>query len=275
MFCKGRKGIGFKSVFKITDTPQILSGAYAFQFDAKKELGFIVPEWLASVGHIPEPIDSQKTHFFLPLDKPNNNAFDWNELYSGLDCIPLFLHKLKTLTIQKYNPENNTTEEKKITVSKTADQVQLTVSTSGLQASITRKFFVISKTIAIPEHFSEELQRNPSKHTEITLAFPVVSDESKNSSNEDDNEEELEWDLFAFLPVQKVGFHFIIQADFNLVTSRQAIHQDKHWNKWLREQIPGLFLEAVHTIPYIRFHLHSYVPAFHSISDSFWAHTAR
>ena len=61
--CIGKKGIGFKSVFKgkkeiiiiiiiinnlVTNTPFVLSGEYSFKFDVTKdgELGYILPEWV-------------------------------------------------------------------------------------------------------------------------------------------------------------------------------------------------------------------------------------
>lgn len=43
----GKKGIGFKSVFKITDTPEIHSGDYHIRFDCREDLGYIVPQWLS------------------------------------------------------------------------------------------------------------------------------------------------------------------------------------------------------------------------------------
>ena len=43
----GQKGIGFKSVFRITDTPEIHSGGYHIKFDAKCDaIGYILPHWL-------------------------------------------------------------------------------------------------------------------------------------------------------------------------------------------------------------------------------------
>ena len=43
----GQKGIGFKSVFRITDTPEIHSGGYHIRFDAKCDaIGYILPHWI-------------------------------------------------------------------------------------------------------------------------------------------------------------------------------------------------------------------------------------
>ena len=43
----GQKGIGFKSVFRVTDTPEIHSGGYHIRFDAKCDaIGYILPHWI-------------------------------------------------------------------------------------------------------------------------------------------------------------------------------------------------------------------------------------
>ena len=41
----GQKGIGFKSVFKVTTTPVIHSGSYSFHFDSEAlgKLGYLIP----------------------------------------------------------------------------------------------------------------------------------------------------------------------------------------------------------------------------------------
>ena len=42
----GQKGIGFKSVFRITDAPEIHSNDYHIRFDVKSDpMGYILPHW--------------------------------------------------------------------------------------------------------------------------------------------------------------------------------------------------------------------------------------
>ena len=62
--------------------------------------------------------------------------------------------------------------------------------------------------------------------------------------------------MFAFLPLRSYGFRFIVQADFDLPSSREDVNTDSAWNQWLREEIPSLFLEAldkmkVHKMKYL------------------------
>ena len=43
----GQKGIGFKSVFRITDTPEIHSNGFYIRFDASSDpIGYILPHWI-------------------------------------------------------------------------------------------------------------------------------------------------------------------------------------------------------------------------------------
>ena len=52
----GHKGIGFKSVFRVTDTPEIHSHGYHIRFDAKSDaIGYILPHWI-------EERDGEATH---------------------------------------------------------------------------------------------------------------------------------------------------------------------------------------------------------------------
>jgi len=43
----GQKGIGFKSVFRVTDTPEIHSAGFHIKFDVNSgPLGYILPHWI-------------------------------------------------------------------------------------------------------------------------------------------------------------------------------------------------------------------------------------
>ena len=56
--CAGQKGIGFKSVFRVTDCPQIHSLGYHIQFDVNSgPMGYILPHW---VGHTEREITTER-----------------------------------------------------------------------------------------------------------------------------------------------------------------------------------------------------------------------
>lgn len=77
--------------------------------------------------------------------------------------------------------------------------------------------------------------------TTISLAFPV-----------DDKLAPLRTDgelVFAYLPVTAAGFGFAINADFELVASRQDVNDSHSGNHVLLGRIPSLFVHAILTDP--------------------------
>jgi len=60
----GQKGIGFKSVFRVTDKPEVHSNGFHLKFDASAgPNGYILPQWLEE-GHDMEyevPTGANKT----------------------------------------------------------------------------------------------------------------------------------------------------------------------------------------------------------------------
>jgi len=62
----GEKGIGFKSVFMVTDEPHIYSNGFQFKFSYKKEnpSSIIIPEW---INEIKSYVDLEQTNIILPL----------------------------------------------------------------------------------------------------------------------------------------------------------------------------------------------------------------
>ena len=64
----------------------------------------------------------------------------------------------------------------------------------------------------------------------MMLAFPKAS-----------GERQL---VYARLPVCSSGFNFAIDADWDLVSSRQSVREDSQWNLWLRGLAATLFAEV-------------------------------
>lgn len=51
--------------------------------------------------------------------------------------------------------------------------------------------------------------------------------------------------IFAYLPLRSYGFKFIIQADFEVPSSREDIDVDSAWNQCILHYIPELVAEAL------------------------------
>ena len=77
----GQKGIGFKSVFKITDAPQIHSRGFHVAFDLMQHsaLGYVLPTWVEDAPDISfiSKLGSHQTstQVFLPFKKVCSTAF--------------------------------------------------------------------------------------------------------------------------------------------------------------------------------------------------------
>jgi HSP90 family molecular chaperone len=71
----GEKGIGFKSVFRISHTPQIFSNGFRFELrgnDKEFPLSYIVPYWIENV---PNYVDLGLTNIVLPLREDISEDF--------------------------------------------------------------------------------------------------------------------------------------------------------------------------------------------------------
>ena len=96
----GEKGIGFKSVFRVTDRPAIHSNGFHFELpksDEESKLGYIVPTWLEDASDIRAP---EETTIVLPLE-PSIAPGDITTMLQ--DIAPetiLFLARLKIVEIE-------------------------------------------------------------------------------------------------------------------------------------------------------------------------------
>lgn len=80
LFIVGQKGIGFKSVFRVTDQPEIHSNGYHIRFDTNsKPLGYILPHWLNKDQRL---VDLPETYEIFSLN--------WIKLQKYSDSLPYF-----------------------------------------------------------------------------------------------------------------------------------------------------------------------------------------
>lgn len=77
-----------------------------------------------------------------------------------------------------------------------------------------RKFFVHESTYEIPLSLKNFNENNKSNCTKVALAFEEGSFGEKDRND---------YPVFNMLPITCVGFPFIINADWNLISSREVI----------------------------------------------------
>jgi len=246
----GEKGIGFKSVFRISDEPHIFSNGFNFKFkeyDETLKLGYIVPYWL---DVILDYVDLNLTNIVLPLrDDIKTELSQFDEIESS---ILLFLHKLKRI---EFHFEDETKNQKIWTKTDTNDNIEIT-HPDGKE-----HWKIVHNTIRVPDTIIEE-KRKGVEETEIIFAFPL---DEKGSPRLDPVQK-----IFAFLPVKESDFKFAIQADFLTISNREDIDKNKDWNEWLIKNFSDLFLKAIDVFKednILKFSFYEYIPLEKEVTD--------
>lgn len=230
----GEKGIGFKSVFRISSIPHIFSNGYAFnlpEHDEPSGFGYIYPRW---VDTIPSDLNMSYTTIVLPL---NNEDYGFEKIEEALrDIKPeviLFLSKLKKLKII-------VDEHYELTISKDDSQYPLVkiykethyISSNFESEKLEEKYVIHTKSFTPPEGLKTE-ERDNIHERPVTVALPLTPD-SKSAGQ-----------IFAYLPVDSnSGLPFLLNADFLLPSGREDIRKDEDWNKWLRDCVADVFVKA-------------------------------
>ncbi|XP_068715873.1 uncharacterized protein [Montipora foliosa] len=252
----GQKGIGFKSVFRVSDCPEVHSNGYHIRFDAKSgPIGYILPKWIGE-GHGADAdefdgvtdtedekqedassseYDRWSTRIVLPL-KEEHQGMEKSSLAARFrDVHPsllLFLHRLRVIHI--IDQVNNTSLE----------MTRRDLGNNIMELSHTRgkdRWLVIKKELDA-SHIQTKVNVEV---TELALAFPLFRDADQETSLGRRHQTLPQQNVFAYLPLRSYGFRFIIQGDFEVPSSRENVDSDKPWNQWLREEIPQLFVEAL------------------------------
>lgn len=228
----GEKGIGFKSVFRITSAPHIYSGGYCIRLPEKLEgidLGYIVPEW---IEHLPICVDQDQTSIILPLDK--SDEFDFQKIRDMIcQFTPetiLFLKKVTKLSLYVEDDYRLDITKKQLDLSELT--ITATGNDKGKEICNTTSYLLYEKSYEKPSDLDVK-ERQSVNHSTISLAFPLHDNPEPGA-------------LYAYLPVlENTGFPFIINADMLLTSSRAEIHENNKWNLWLRDQIASQITSAI------------------------------
>lgn len=254
----GEKGIGFKSVFTVSDAPEIHSNGFHFKFDRTVEgnlLGYVVPHWCEP----PADVQPDCTTIILPAAKTYEFGPD---TLVDLDArLLLFLNKLRQLTLvhngQRVTYRRGDRAEFS-TLSATRDVEP------GEPQSDEMHYVRAELTFPMKDRFADEKRPGIERST-VVLAFPV--DATGAAKPEPTSH------VFAFLPIRQMGFKFSIQADFILSSSREEVLTDRPWNQLLRAGVAAVFSSAVESFkksePLALSYL-KYLPAEGEVVDPFF-----
>lgn len=236
----GQKGIGFKSVFRVTDAPEIHSNGFHVKFDISEgQIGFVLPTLVPScdvesfkqlVCDETEQVEehSWNTCIILPfrskLSGPAMNSII--SMFSDLHpSLLLFLHRLQCIKFRNMLNGSLVVMRKEVI----GDGI---INVSHGKEKMT--WFVMSQTL------QAEFIRPDVKSTEISIAFTLKETDDGEYSPRLDQQP-----VFAFLPLRTYGLKFILQGDFTLPSSREEVDGNSPWNQWLLSEFPGLFVSAL------------------------------
>jgi len=228
----GFMGIGFKSVFHITDSPQVISGKYNFTIH-----DYLYPEpqdyfHIESFNYEPE----SGALFVLPLKKEyQNDLINFSErLFDVDEKILLFLSYLKKIHFID------------ATGNKVSEWSYERITDHALESVINTKtghkntWRVFRKPIKVEDHtLIEKIEEKEGiEKTTIVLAFPNPDIESINNCKSEP--------LYCFLPTEKPAqLPFILQADFIPNAGRNDIDKKPRWNTWLFNNLAQHAAESI------------------------------
>ncbi|KAE8650296.1 protein NO VEIN [Cucumis sativus] len=238
----GKKGIGFKSVFRITDAPEIHSNGFHVKFDISEgQIGFVLPTIispcnvnlygkLATSASDHEDTNIWNTCIVLPFRSKlsggvnliNNIVNMFADLHPSL---LLFLHRLQCIKIRNLIDNSLIVMRKEI------------VGNGIIRVSHGEEKMT---WLVVSQKLKADVIRHDVQSTEISIAFTLHEEENGVISPLLHQQP-----VFAFLPLRMYGLKFIIQGDFVLPSSREEVDGDSPWNQWLLSEFPGLFVSAV------------------------------
>ncbi|GLJ45914.1 hypothetical protein SUGI_0966750 [Cryptomeria japonica] len=252
----GEKGIGFKSVFLITNQPYIFSNGYKIRFNETPpsgiKIGYIVPEWIdkPSVEDLKKVYGSQckvelpNTVIILPLRAEKVEGVKDQLAHIHPEVI-LFMSKIKRLSVREdvrnQNPRVNAVSVSQEIAFQNVNEgsesfsLRLSAEENG-KSNGECSYYMWRQRFPVKSNNRIE-ERRDIANWGITLAFP--REDRVTTGNR------VAAGIYAFLPTEIVtGLPFIIQADFLLASSRESILWDNKWNQGILDCISSAFCEA-------------------------------
>ncbi|RYP52662.1 hypothetical protein DL768_002218 [Monosporascus sp. mg162] len=226
----GAQGIGFKSVFKVAWKVHIQSGDYSFTFKHRKGdsgMGMISPEWQEPTEELAGPLTRMTLYLHGKDDASYEDtqrrtiAAQLNELQPAM---LLFLKKLKRIEVH-FHDENGVETASSIISAHNAGQpsrhVLEKLDNKNGNIERTQRMYQVVETLArnLPrnenrEYSAQEEASRVYSTAPVVLAFPLTNDDAPFIEPRE---------VFAFLPVRRVGFNFLIHSDFVTQANREDI----------------------------------------------------
>ena len=248
----------------------IQSGPFSFAFSHTREndddgLGMITPYH----EHAEELATGVRTRMTLTL--LDSTRFDEraSEFQGVPDTFLTFLSRLERLSIKLYPPNDapTVTQYSKQEAKENGLYTTLLTKTTrkGKEESTSeQKYYTIKSDLRdLPfDEARKDKQGNSIDQATVVLAFPV---------DEHDEPVVKQQYTYAFLPLRRVGFKFLIQSDFVTQANREDVVHSKR-NLAVLKGVAEAFADAMVVFcrrPLLRYQWMRYLPE-DSISDDFW-----
>lgn len=215
----GKFGVGFKSVFAITETPFIFSGDFRIKID-----DFVVPSVIEDGNY-------SNTLIRLPFNHKTRSASEVFQMISkklkniNLKTM-LFLKNIEEIKWKTPDSEGQYLREAKA-VDKFSNVRKVTI----ISSSNTEEFLVVEKPISIEE-----------KNLMVEVAYKLGKDENGKEIIIPENDSKL----VVYFPTEKsTNLHFIIQGPYKTTPNRENIPLDDSQNQIILEETAKLVSESL------------------------------
>ncbi|MFC2110843.1 sacsin N-terminal ATP-binding-like domain-containing protein [Bacteroidota bacterium] len=194
----GKFGIGFKSVFAITDEPEIHSAAYHYKIT---DFEILTKTSKCDIE------DSSSTLFVMPF-KADERRKIYNIVRQGLNELNayylLFLTHINKIEIKLDTKKTNEFIEKEVV--EIEDEIQKVIVKSSVASRVDERFLLLTKK---KQHFH--------------IAFKIKTDKGKESIEPIRNSK-----LFVYFPtLQESHLNFLVNASFATTPTRESVPFDK------------------------------------------------
>lgn len=229
----GKFGVGFKSVFAITQSPIIESGQFHFQID-----DFVLPHSLSLNG-------KSGTRIKLPFNHPIRERGEVFELVEkklqdiGLKTL-LFLSNIKEIKWKTPSQNGHYYKSDKI-VQNVKNTKKVSIVSQADDNECFEEYLVINKPITLD-----------SKNLKVEIAYKLEPDE--NNQDQIVSVPDQESKLVVYFPTEKVTYlNFIIQGPFKTTPNRENIPLDDKQNEVIIKEIASLVAESIPIIKKLNF----------------------
>jgi hypothetical protein len=221
-------GVGFKSVYEVTDRPRIYSDVYQFEI-----ADVSIPKYLGA--RRPDGVRPDGTVLVLPLRDPSDPVRSPRALYEkarALDpCVLITLAGIDEIHLTLSEGGGGPDEHRLIEVVEQGRASSIRQEPLGWD-----RHYVLRQ--ATPRFVGGAREAGRADTTTIMVGVqveggtPVPCDEATST-------------IYSYLPTaESSGLRFFVQAHFDVPVDRERVTQDSDWNRWILSHVPALLAEV-------------------------------